>query len=87
MRDMCSTVHNLPLEPWERHAVQDYRGLSNLCQDKERVSDVPARLGVWPPYPSTRHGLGPSERGTHQRHQQRVLCPKYGGQSALHIII
>ena len=52
MWDMRSAVHNLSLEPWKWHAFQDDRDLSNLCEDQERLSNVSARLGVWPAHAS-----------------------------------
>ena len=80
MWDMCSTVHDLPLEPWKRHALQDDRNLSNLRKDQERLSNLFARLGVRTTYASARHGLGAAERSTDERREQGVLRTEYGGQ-------
>ena len=86
MWDVCPTVHDFPLEPRERHALQDYRDLSNLREDQERLSDVFARLGVRTSYASARHSPGAAKRSTHERREQGVLRAEHGGKSVSHAL-
>ena len=69
MWDVCSTVHDLPLEPRKRNALQDDRDLPNLRKDQERLPNVFARPGVRTTNASARHSLGAAERSTDERRE------------------
>lgn len=47
VQDLHTALHHLPLVSRPGHAVQEDRGLSDVCKDEERVPDLPARSGVW----------------------------------------
>ena len=45
--DMCPPLHSFPLVSGHTHALQEDRGLPDMQQNEERLSDMPPGSGVW----------------------------------------
>ena len=61
MWSLCEAIYRVSMEPRVWYEVQGHRGLSDMCQDKKRLSDMSPGPRVWATYPSSRYGVGSQE--------------------------